>query len=226
MVGGSVEVFKGSIAYHARQAGVPFFAVHMRLAPEYPAPTSIEDCFAALKYMMEHASKLGIDATKITIAGFSAGGGIAASTALVARDRQLSPPLAKQVLIYPMLDDRTVTPNDKSEKGQFYVWPASWNILSWRAYLGGPERQAEVAKMHAAPARSEDLTGLPPTYLEIGSLDLFFSETVEYAKRLGESDVEVELHVWPGLPHAFDSALNISWHKKAMSSRIEALTRF
>jgi acetyl esterase/lipase len=227
MVSCSVEIFAPSIARNANLHSLPFFAVDYRLAPEHPAPTPVEDCYAALKYLSEHAKEYNIDPKRICVMGDSAGGGLGAGVTLLARDRKLSPPVAKQLLIYPMLDDRTVLPAD-SQLRQFLSWNESDSLLAWKAYLGEDKAgkpEADVS-FYSVPARAPSYAGLPPTYLEVGGLDIFRDETIEYAKRLSQENVEVEFHLWPGVPHGFESAPAVQWTTRALGSRGSALKRF
>ncbi|RYP47956.1 hypothetical protein DL768_006053 [Monosporascus sp. mg162] len=229
MVSGSVEIFSKHIAASVVASGVQFFAVGYRVAPEHPAPAAVEDVYAGLRWLSEHAAELGVDPARIGITGVSAGGGVAAGAALLARDRGLSPPLAKQVLIYPMLDDRTCTriPPDHPLV-PFLVWTRENNVLGWGAYVGEDKAgrpEADVSP-YAAPGRAEDLSGLPSTYIDIGTLDLFRDETAEYATRLAAANVDVEFHLLPGLPHGFDSAFEIGPTKRAMENRVRAYKSF
>ncbi|RYP18000.1 hypothetical protein DL767_009919 [Monosporascus sp. MG133] len=217
MVSGSVEIFSRLVAADVAASGVQFFAVGYRVAPEHPAPAAVEDVYAALRWLSEHAAELGVDPARIGITGPSAGGGIAAGAALLARDRGLSPPLAKQVLIYPMLDDRTCT-----------RIPPDHPLVPWGAYVGEDKAgrpEADVSP-YAAPGRAEDLSGLPSTYIDIGTLDLFRDENAEYAARLAAANVDVEFHLYPGLPHGFESAFEIGPSKRAMENRIRAYKSF
>jgi acetyl esterase/lipase len=175
-------------------------AVEYRLAPEHPYPTPLEDCFTGLSWTAAHAEELGIDPARVVAAGSSAGAGLAAAVALLARDRG-GPPLAHQVLIYPMLDDRQVTRS--SQLNGTAVWGRPANALGWRAYLGPQAGRADVSA-YAAPARAVDLAGLPPAFVAVGSADLFRDESIAYASRLLEAGVPAELHVYPGAPHGFE----------------------
>ncbi|MGE0133584.1 MAG: alpha/beta hydrolase [Dehalococcoidia bacterium] len=175
-------------------------SVEYRLAPEHPHPAAVEDSYAALKWLHEHASELGVDAGRIGIGGASAGAGLAAGLALYARDRG-EVPVAFQLLIYPMLDDRQATP---SSGWPVPIWAPSHNTLGWRAYLGERYGSDDVP-IYAAPARATDLEGLPPTLIAVGTLDGFVDEDLEYARRLNHAGVPVELHMYPGAPHGFDS---------------------
>jgi len=175
-------------------------SVEYRLAPEHPYPAAVEDSYAALTWLRAHAAELGIDPARIGIGGASAGAGLAAGLALYARDRG-EVPVAFQLLIYPMLDDRQATP---SSGWPVPIWTPSHNSLGWRAYLG-PKYGADDVPIYAAPARATNLEGLPPTLISVGTLDGFVDEDIEYARRLNHAGVPVELHVYPGGPHAFDS---------------------
>ena len=179
--------------------GCAAVAVDYRLAPETPYPGPLEDCYAGLRWVHRHAGELGIDPARTGIAGASAGGGLAAALALLARDRG-ELPIAFQLLIYPMIDDRQQTP---SSRWDVPVWNPAANAYGWRAYLG--ERYGtEDVPATAAPARALDLRGLPPAFVCVGTADVFCSEDIIYAQRLVEADVQTELHVYPGAPHGFD----------------------
>jgi acetyl esterase/lipase len=180
--------------------GCVVVAVEYRLAPEHPYPTPLEDCYIGLSWTITHAEWLGVDPARVVLAGSSAGAGLAAAVALLARDRG-GPPLAHQVLIYPMLDDRQVTPSSQMDRTA--VWGRPANALGWRAYLGPQAGRADVPA-YAAPARAVDLAGLPPAFVAVGSADLFRDESIAYASRLLEAGVPAELHVYPGAPHGFE----------------------
>lgn len=180
--------------------GVQVFSVDYRLAPEHPYPTPLEDCWSGLRWVLSKAADFGLDTASIAVMGESAGGNLAAAVALLARDRGLSPPLAKQILIYPMLDDR----NSSKGIGPVCIWNEVDNVTGWTAYLGHEPGRSGVP-MFAAPARAENVEGLPPLYLDVGQLDLYMLEDLEYATRFVNAGIETELHVYPGLPHAFDS---------------------
>ena len=175
--------------------------VEYRLAPEFPDPYPVEDCYAALVWTAEHAQELGIDPARFIIAGASAGGGLAAGVALLARDRS-GPELAGQVLIYPMLDDRDATVSTAQIDG-VGVWDRGSNITGWTALLGDRVGGDDVS-IYAAPARATDLTGLPPAFIDCGSAEVFRDEDVAYATSLWQAGVQAELHVWPGGFHGFD----------------------
>jgi acetyl esterase/lipase len=176
-------------------------SVEYRLAPEHPHPAPVEDCYAGLKWMVEHAVEIGVDPSRIALAGPSAGGGLAAATALVARDRG-GPPLACQILIYPMLDDRNITPSSREFAG-IPGWSREANISGWTALLGDKTGTEDVSP-YAAPARASDLSNLPPTLIQVGELEVFRDECVDYALRLMQAGVSTELHVYPGAYHGWE----------------------
>jgi acetyl esterase/lipase len=179
--------------------GVVGVSVEYRLASDAPYPGPLEDCYVALRWTYEHAGELGIDKTRIGIYGLSAGGGLAAALALLARDRG-EVPVAFVLLDCPMLDDRQRTPSIRADG--LYVWGSASNEFGWRTYLGDLYGSDEVPA-YAAPARAADLAGLPPTCVIVGSIDGFRDEDIDYAQRLNQAGVPCELHVIAGLPHAY-----------------------
>jgi acetyl esterase/lipase len=190
--------------YTAGDIGCVVVSVDYRLAPETPFPGPIEDCYTALLWLHANADLLGVDERRIAVRGESAGGGLAAALALMARDRK-QVALAFQLLTYPMLDDRTGSTADENANahtGEF-VWTRGSNRFGWSAMLGREPGGADVSP-YCAPARAADLAGLPPTFVQVGSLDLFLDEDVEYAHRLLRAGVNTELHVYPGVFHGFD----------------------
>jgi acetyl esterase/lipase len=185
-----------------RQFGLVGIAVDYGLAPERPYPGPLDDCYAALSWVHAHARELGVTTDLVGIGGSSAGGGLAAALALLARDRG-EYPVAFQALVYPMLDDRMIT---VSSAWDVPIWPPTANDFGWSSYLGGRRGAADVAA-YAAPARATDLVDLPPAFICVGALDGFLDEDVDYAHRLLHAGVPVELHVYPGAPHGFDLLL-------------------
>lgn len=182
----------------ADQLGAVVASVEYRRAPEHPFPTPLEDCHDVLVWL---AGQDDVQPERVAIGGASAGGGLAAGLALLARDRgQVQPVL--QLLVYPMLDDRTVLRRDLDERG-YRLWNNASNLLGWRSYLGAEPGSPDLPA-HAVPARAEDLTGLPPAWLGVGTLDLFLDEDLAYADRLRDAGVPCELTVIDGAFHAFD----------------------
>ncbi|KAB5575287.1 alpha/beta hydrolase fold-domain-containing protein [Coniochaeta sp. 2T2.1] len=220
----NVEIFAPEIARSVASQGVQHFAVDYPNAPEHPAPAAVNTCYAALEWLSAHAREMHIDPSRIVVVGDSAGGGIAAGTVLMARDKGLDPPVAKQVLIYPMLDDRTHYPDDWPGR-TFLTWKAEDNVMGWSAYVGEDKRGREEADVsyYAAPARAESLEGLPSTYIDVGGLDLFRDENIRFAQRLAEAHVEVEFHLYPGVPHGFESGLGAWVVGRARENRIRAI---
>lgn len=192
------DVLAGTLAvtYNCVVASVDY-----RLAPEFPFPTPLEDCYTALKWLYDNTESLGVNRARIAIDGQSAGGGLAAALAQLARDRR-EVPIVYQLLVYPMLDDRNVIQASESVDDHV-IWSRASNLFGWRSYLG-QEPGGENTPKYAAPGRTEDLQGLPPTYLYTGDIDLFASEDIDYARRLLLAGVPTELHVYPGAYHAFE----------------------
>lgn len=182
--------------------GCAAVSVDYRLAPEAPFPAGIEDCYAALTWLHDHAGALGIDPGRLAIGGASAGGGLAACLGLLVRDRG-EIPLALQILIYPMLDDRTAVSDDTNPYTGQYIWTRESNHFGWASYLGADPGGPDVSP-YAAAARAARLEGLPATFICTGALDLFMEEDLEYARRLMRAGVPTELHVYPGAYHGFD----------------------
>jgi acetyl esterase/lipase len=176
-------------------------SVEYRLAPEHPHPAPVEDVYAGLLWTADHAAELGADPERIVVAGASAGGGLCAALALLTRDRKGPQPFG-QVLMCPMLDDRNNTPSTYQMEG-LGVWDRTANETGWTALLGSRRGGPDVPA-YAAPARAEDLTGLPPAFLDVGSAETFRDEVVAYASRIWQAGGVAELHVWPGGFHGFD----------------------
>jgi acetyl esterase/lipase len=220
MILGSVEIYDPIVAHYVSMTGVPFLAVDYRVAPEHPYPIPIEDAYAGLTWLHEHAVELQVDPRRIATMGDSAGGLLAASLALLARQRG-GPGIAKQILIYPMLDDRNIT--EDAHIAAFLTWSDVDNKTAWTAYLGKARGTDSVAEV-AVPARMTDGTGLPPAYIEVGELDYFRNEDIEYARKLGNAGISTELHVRPGCPHGFEMfAPSADVTKRALVDRARAV---
>jgi acetyl esterase/lipase len=221
MIAGTLELHDRFVAAYVADSGVPMLAVDWRRAPEHPHPCPVEDSYAGLAWLAAHAGQVGVDPARIAVMGDSAGGGLAAGAALLARDR--GTPLARQVLIYPMLDDRTTVPDPIL--APYAGWSYDDNYTGWHALLGDAAGGADVPYA-AAPARAGDLAGLPPAYVEVGELDIFRDESIDYARRLSGAGVPAELHVHPGCPHGFDRAAPASdVARRSRADRIRVLTR-
>lgn len=205
MIIGSARSMQHGPSGMAAALGIPVASVEYRLAPEHPFPAPQEDCLATLAWLAANAAALGVDPARIGIIGESAGGGLAAATALMARDTG-GPALAAQFLTYPMLDHRTGganCPHGNPATGEF-VWTRAANVFGWEA-LRGDYPVDDARKGWFSPALADDLAGLPPTWIGTGSLDLFLDEDLAYARRLIAAGVPVELHCYPGAIHAFNA---------------------
>lgn len=205
MVMGSAEQIQAGPAALAEAAGVPVASVEYRLAPEHPFPAPQEDCHSALSWLAGQADALAFDANRIIVAGESAGGGLAAALAIMARDLG-GPAIAGQLLTYPMLDHRTGSddcPYNNPVTGEF-IWTRASNRFGWRA-LQGDYRADDARRGWFSPSLVEDLSNLPPAYIATGSLDLFFDENLDYARRLVAAGVPVDLHSYAGAIHAFNA---------------------
>lgn len=199
-------------------------SVDYRLAPETAFPGPIEDCYAGLAWVFANAAEQGFDTARIGVMGESAGGGLAAALALLARDRGQYP-LAFQQLIYPMLDDRNGSGAEPHPFVGEYIWTPEKNRFGWEALLGHAPGGADVSP-YAAPARAADLSGLPPTFLYTGALDLFLEENLDYARRLARAGVPVEFHLFPGAFHAFELQADAYVSQQARQLSQSALRRF
>lgn len=207
----------------AAAVGCVIASVDYRLAPETPYPGGLEDCYATLLWLHDQANDLRVDRDRIAVGGESAGGGMAAGLALLARDRgQIG--LKFQLLIYPMLDDRDPPATNRSPYCGAYVWDADKNRFGWTALLGAQVGSDEVP-IYAAPARAADLAGLPPAYIAVGTLDLFVDEDISYARRLLHAGVPVELELVSGAFHGFDSMSDGALARRFTSHYFEALAR-
>jgi acetyl esterase/lipase len=201
VLGDHLQDEASNIAF-ARTLGITVASVNYRLAPAHPAPAAVEDAYAALSWLVEHATERGIDASRIAIGGASAGGGVAAGLALYAHDRGDIRP-AFQLLVYPMIDDRTVLRTDMDTKN-VRVWTPGSNRFGWTSYLAQEPGSADVSP-YAAPARREDVSGLPPAWIGVGTLDLFHDEDLRYAERLAAAGVPCEITLVEGAFHGFDA---------------------
>lgn len=185
----------------AQELGAAVVSVEYRLAPEHPDPAPVEDCYAGLCWLAEHAAGLGLDPDRIFLSGNSAGGALAAGLALLARDRSGPRPVG-QVLQFPMLDDRCST-FSAGQMARVGLWDGESNLVGWTALLGercgGPD-----VSCYAAPGRAEDLSALPPAFIEVGSVEALRDEGITYASRIWQTGGEAELHVWSGAFHSFD----------------------
>jgi acetyl esterase/lipase len=220
---GDIDMDDRLMKQMVKRIGCVAASVDYRLAPEHPFPTPVEDCYTGLKWVFAHADELGVEPARIAIGGPSGGGGLTAGLGLLARDRK-EVQVAYQLLIYPMIDDRNATAAAHAITDP-RVWNRESNRLGWKAYLGRDGGGADVSP-YAAATRATDLSNLPPTYISVGTLDLFVDENIDYAQRLIQAGVPTELHVYPGAFHGFDMfAPSARVSKQFKADRDNALKR-
>jgi len=223
MILSNVGLYDGAVARYVSASGVPMLSVEYRYAPEFPGLIPVEDSYVALRWLSDHCAELGVEPGRIAVMGDSAGGGIAAGLALLARDRG-GPAVAQQILVYPMLDDRNTTPDPLLVP--FAAWSYDDNYTGWHALLGDAIGTEDVPYA-AAPARAADLAGVARLYLEVGELDIFRDEGIEYARRTAAADTSAELHVHPGCMHGFDRiGAGTSVGRRSRADRLRVLTSF
>ncbi|MEU5860767.1 MULTISPECIES: alpha/beta hydrolase [unclassified Nonomuraea] len=223
MIVGVPEVDEATMIDYVERLGVVVVSVDYRLAPEHPHPAPVEDCYAGLVWTAKNADELGIDPARLAVGGASAGGGLAAATVLLARDRG-GPEVAFQLLVCPMLDDRNTTPSSR-EFTEAVVWDRAANLYGWSALLGERTGGPDVPP-YAAPARAEDLSGLPPAFIDVGELEVFRDEDIDYAQRLARAGVSTEFHLYPGAFHGFDAMVpDTALSRRARETRLAALRR-
>ena len=219
MILGNVEGEDPSATKICDEVGAVVVSVEYRLAPEDPHPAQAEDCYAGLVWMARNAGELGIDTERLAVYGASAGGGLTIATSMLARDRGF-PDLAFQMPIYPMIDDRNET-GSSHEIVDVGIWDRAGNVEAWAWYLGDGKPDH-----YFAPSRCEDLTGLPPTFIDVGTVDLFRDEDITFAMRLMQAGVPTELHVSPGAYHASENfAPEAPLSQRIWARRIDAFRR-
>ena len=198
MIGGDRFLALGPMLNWVDEFDAVLVSVEYRLALQSPDPAPVEDCYAGLAWTSEHAEELGFDPDRLIITGGSAGGGLAAGVTLMARDKG-GPALLGALLEYPMIDDRNETVSSRQFDGRG-VWNRGSNITAWGALLG-ERRGTDDVSIYAAPARATDLSGLPPTFIDVGSAEVFRDEAVAYASKIWADGGTCELHVSPGVFH-------------------------
>ena len=209
---------------YVREMGIVVVSVDYRYAPEHPFPCALEDSYAAMKWVYSNALQLGIDPGRIAMGGESAGGGLAAALVQLTCDRNEVKPIF-QLLAYPMLDDRSSIRTDMVDHG-FLTWNQDSNRFGWESYLGRKCGSTDVPE-YSVPARHADLSGLPPTWLGVGTLDLFYDEDVAYAQRLEDCGVPCELCVVEGAFHGFDMWVpDLKVAQDFRKSQIETLKKY
>ena len=219
MVLGDVAGEDANASMLCDQVNAVVVSVEYRLAPEHPHPAPVEDCYAGLVWTAAHAAELGIDPDRLSIYGASAGGGLALGTALIARDRG-GPTLCFMMPIYPMIDDTNSTPSSH-EITDIGIWDRDGNREAWAWYLGDGQPDP-----YAAPTRAPDVSGLPPAYIDVGTVDLFRDEDIAFAQRLMQAGVPTELHISPGSYHASELfAPEAALSQRIWARRLEALRR-
>jgi acetyl esterase/lipase len=219
MVLGDIAGEDASAARLSEEVGAVVVSVEYRLAPEHPHPSPVEDCYAGLVWTAKNAVELDVDPDRLAIYGGSAGGGLALGCALLARDRG-GPALHFMMPIYPMIDDTNTTPSSH-EITDIGIWDREGNAEAWAWYLGGKE-----ADHYAAPSRAADVSGLPPAFIDVGTVDLFRDEDIAFAQRLMQAGVPCELHITPGSYHASEVfAPEAALSQRIWARRVEALKR-
>lgn len=220
LIMGSLDQYDAFVSRYVADAGIPMLSVGYRHAPEHPHPTPVKDAHVALMWLQSNAGRLGVDPERISVMGDSGGGGIAASLAILTRDRG-EIQLQNQILVYPMLDDRNIVP-DPRLKG-LVTWTYDDNLTGWHAHLEGLGA-AERTCPYAVPARVQDFSGLPPAFIDVGELDIFRDESMAFGIGLLAAGVSAEIHVYPGVPHAFTGiAPQIPVSQAAYKARVRRL---
>lgn len=217
-VAGTAQREDGMLRLLAATLGVVGLAPDYRLAPEHPYPAAIDDCAAALAWLHAQASALSLDPARIAVRGVSAGGGLATALALRNRDER-GPAIAQLQLLFPMLDDRT----DEHPYNGRHVWTPAANRYGWACLLAGHDRR--TPSPYAVPGRAPDVSGLPPTFLGLGALDLFARENLQFGARLIDAGVALEMHVYPGAYHAFNLVADARCAKALLHDETAALRR-
>jgi acetyl esterase/lipase len=223
-VAGSLDLYDADARRIAAEVGAVVFSVDYRLAPEHPFPSGLEDCYAALAWVAENAKELGVDPERIAVGGESAGGGLTAGVALLARDRG-GPRVCLQFLGIPELDDRMETGSMRSLGVDTPITTIANGEISWDSYLGAGVRGTDAVSPYAAPARAIDLAGLPPAFVTAYEFDALRDEGIAYAQRLMAAGVSTELHVYPGAFHACTWLSHAEICQKILADLVDALRR-
>jgi acetyl esterase/lipase len=221
---GSLDLYDADCRRIAAEVGAVVVSVDYRLAPEHPFPAPLEDCYAALVWVAEHAGELGVDPDRIAVGGESAGGGLAAGVALLARDRG-GPRLCLQLLGIPELDDRMESGSMRTLGADSPITTIANGEISWDSYLGAGVRGTDGVSPYAAPARATDLTGLPPALVTAYELDALRDEDIAYAQGLLSAGVPTELRVYSGAFHACTWLSNTALSQKILADVADGLRR-
>jgi len=203
MVLGDAKYEKLRAINYVKKLNCTVVCVNYRLAPEFPYPCGLEDCYDSLEWVTNNSVTLKINKERISVGGASAGGGLAAGLCLLNRDRKKFK-IKFQLLIYPMINDKNVDYKNQS-KPDAEIWTRKSNYYAWKFYLKNFENEKKIP-IYAAPHRAKNLTKLPPAFIGVGSKDLFFEENLEYAKKLVKAGVKIELHTYANGYHGFDSS--------------------
>ncbi len=219
MVAGTAPLYKRLTAYYTQLSGIPFLSVDYRLAPEHSVHGLGKDVVAGIEWLIANADRLGVDPSRISIMGDSGGGGVGAAAAIIARDKGIA--LARQILIYPMIDDRNTVPDPLLVPTA--LWSYEANHTAWTAVIGGAPGGTDVSP-YLAPSRLKDFAGLAPAYIEVGELDIFRDESIVYAQKLLAAGISCELHVHPGAPHGHDWAnMESGISRRSVAERLRIL---
>ncbi|MCY4345833.1 MAG: alpha/beta hydrolase [Aestuariivita sp.] len=221
LIFGTAEQSNPSNVVTVSAVGCVIVSVDYRLAPEAKGPGALMDCYAVLQWLYENASDLWINPEKIAVGGESAGGGLAAALTQYARD-QGKYPICFQLLLAPMLDDRSFFDRHLQPPTGEFIWTRSSNRYAWSCYLGQETCETDIPA-YTVPARMTDLSNLPKAYIQVGALDLFLTECVDYATRLLAAKCAVELHIFPGAYHGFQRVKQARVSARAMDEAHLAL---
>lgn len=200
MVKGSAFAFDTRMCSAAEMLGAIIVSVEYRLAPETPFPGPLHDCVAAWNWMVQKATDWGLEAKNCVITGDSSGGGLAAATCLYLRDTGGIMP-SRQILVFPMLDFQTGTGGEAQDTR--LGWTSSNNQFGWRALLGDQGLPVGAQLGHYSPTHALNFEGLPPTWIGVGSIDLFLDENIDFAAALARAGNDVTLCTYKGAPHGF-----------------------
>ena len=205
-ISGSVELFRKDIIRYVNMTSMTIYAPEYRLAPEHKFPKPLEDAFAAAQWIRENAGAENIDPERIGLLGVSAGGALALGVAMMWQDKGIEPPIGRVCAVYPMLNHQSTAVGNSKRAKFINIWTEKGVKMAWDAYLPRTAGQREKDLPYADPFMREDLSGFPPTYIDVGGLDLFAKDVAAFVARLAEANVKVEFHCYPGVPHAFDYA--------------------
>lgn len=218
-IAGTLDGYDGVLRHYVRETNVPMLQVAYRLAPEHTGTTAQEDGLVGLRWLIERAGELNVDPARIGVMGDSGGGGVAAGTAILARDNGVA--VAKQILIYPMLDDRNTMPDPHLDG--LVTWTHDTNWTGWNAVLGDSIGSDGVSPV-TAPGRLTDFAGLPGAYIEVGDLDIFRDESIAYAQGLYAAGIQCELHVLAGIIHGHDAmSFDLGVTRRSLANRCRAI---